>query len=299
MSQIPFDQLSKQYLEEFLSPLGEVKRSLEIPGESKFVDIYFSPNATTTIDDLGILGRMIQTSCLLEPYRNAPRRAELRSCLLKLLWLQEDDRRKAKSENRTLPEAELPQLWILAATTNQPVLQEVNGHIDPAWLPGIYFLPKLFKTAIVAIDQLPETEETLWLRILGRDGTQERAVREVLALPRNHPRRNNILQILANWRVKIELGEIEGFSQQEVLMTFSQAFSEWEQVTRQQGRQEGRQEGQIALILRLLTRQFGELPEEARSQINALSIDQLEALTDALLDFSNLRDLETWLSNHA
>jgi len=110
MSQISFDQLSKQYLEEFLSPLEEVKRNLEIPGESKFVDIYFAPNRTSSIDDLGILGRMIQTSCLLEPYRNAPRRAELRSCLLKLFWLQEDDRRKAKSENRTLPDAELPQL---------------------------------------------------------------------------------------------------------------------------------------------------------------------------------------------
>lgn len=299
MSQIPFDQLSKQYLEEFLSPLGAVKRNLEIPGESKFVDIYFAPNPTSPIDDLGILGRMIQTSCLLEPYRNAPRRAELRSCLLKLLWLQEDDRRKAKSENRTFPDAELPQLWILAATTNQPVIQEVGGQIDPKWLPGIYFLPKLFRTAIVALDQLPETEETLWLRILGRSGTQERAIQEVLALPRNHPRRNNILQILANWKVKIELGEIEGFSQQEGLMAFSQAFLEWEEATRQQGRQQGRQEGQKTLILRLLTRQIGNLSEETRSQINTLSIEQLESLADALLDFSNLHDLETWLSDHA
>lgn len=302
MSQIPFDQLSKQYLEEFLSPLGEVKRSLEIPGESKFVDIHFAPNPNRTIDDLGTLGRMIQTSCLLEPYRNAPRRAELRSCLLKLFWLQEDDRRKAKSENRSLPDTELPQLWILAATTNQPVIQEVAGQIDSSWLPGIYFLPKLFRTAIVAIDQLPETEETLWLRILGRDGTQQRAIREVLALPQNHARRNNILQILANWKVKIELGEIEGFSQQEELMAFSQAFLEWEQVTRQQGRQEGRQEGQQegqkTLILRLLARRLGELPEEIRSQINTLSIEQLESLADALLDFSNLQDLETWLSDH-
>ncbi|BAU13663.1 hypothetical protein LEP3755_42030 [Leptolyngbya sp. NIES-3755] len=85
-------------------------------------------------------------------------------------------------------------------------------------------------------------------------------------------------------------------------MAFSQAFLEWEQVTRQQGRQEGRQvgrqEGQSALILRLLIRQVGELPEEVRSQINTLSIEQLESLADALLDFSNLEDLETWLSNH-
>jgi hypothetical protein len=35
MTQIPFDQLSKEFLKEFLSPLGTVERSLEVPGESK------------------------------------------------------------------------------------------------------------------------------------------------------------------------------------------------------------------------------------------------------------------------
>lgn len=77
-------------------------------------------------------------------------------------------------------------------------------------------------------------------------------------------------------------------------MTFSQAFLEWEQATRQ----EGQQEGQRALILRLLARQVGNLSEETRSQINTLSIEQLEALADALLDFSTVTDLETWLLNH-
>lgn len=77
-------------------------------------------------------------------------------------------------------------------------------------------------------------------------------------------------------------------------MAFSQAFLEWEQATRQ----EGQQEGQRALILRLLARQVGNLSEETRSQIHTLSIEQLEALADSLLDFSTVTDLETWLLNH-
>lgn len=73
-------------------------------------------------------------------------------------------------------------------------------------------------------------------------------------------------------------------------MAFSQAFTS--NPTRRQ------QEGQRALILRLLARQVGNLSEETRSQINTLSIEQLEALADALLDFSTVTDLETWLLNH-
>ena len=61
----------------------------------------------------------------------------------------------------------------------------------------------ILKTAIVAIDQLPETEETLWLRILGRDATQEQAIREVLALPVDHSRRSQILRLLASWKVRL------------------------------------------------------------------------------------------------
>lgn len=297
MTQIRFDQLSKQYLEEFLSPLGEVTRNLEVPGESKFVDVCFAPTAIahSASDDLGVLGRMIQTACLLEPFRNAPRRVEVRACLLKLLWLQEDERRKAKQENRTLPDAELPQLWILAATTTQPVIQDAGGQLDTMWLPGIYFLPKLFRSAIVAIDQLPEIEATLWLRILGRDTTQERAIRAVLDLPSSHPRRNNILRLLASWKVKIEVGEVEDFTGQEALMALSEAFLEWEQATQQRAEAQGVERGERSLIFRLLTRRVGDLSDSVRSQIEQLSLPQLEALAEALLDFSSMADLENWL----
>lgn len=203
MAQNPFDQLAKQYLEEFLAPVGTVQRQYEIPGEAKFVDIWFAPNPDATQStDLGLLGRMVQNPCLLEPYRNVPTRTEVRVSVMKLVWIQEDERRKAQREE--LADDELPQLWILAATTSRPLLEESKGEVKADWMPGVYFVAEIFKTAIVAIDQLPETEETLWLRILGRDQTQERAIREMFALPENHPRRDGILRLLAGWKIRID-----------------------------------------------------------------------------------------------
>ena len=103
MTRIPFDQLSKQFLEELLSPVGIVQRSLEVPGESKFVDVWFTPNAAAeAAPDLGLLSRIAATACLLEPFRNPPSRTEVRTCLLKLFWIQEDGRRKSQPENRSL-----------------------------------------------------------------------------------------------------------------------------------------------------------------------------------------------------
>ncbi|MBD2506221.1 Rpn family recombination-promoting nuclease/putative transposase [Nostoc muscorum FACHB-395] len=64
---------------------------------------------------------------------------------------------------------------------------------------------------------------------------------------------------------------------------------------KEEGREEGKVEGERAIILRLLNRRVGNIPDALLSQIQGLSVEQLEALGDALLDFSTLSDLERWL----
>ncbi|OLP18687.1 hypothetical protein BST81_09190 [Leptolyngbya sp. 'hensonii'] len=73
-------------------------------------------------------------------------------------------------------------------------------------------------------------------------------------------------------------------------------FERGMQQGRQEGHQEGRQEEARSLILRQLHRRLGELPEASRGQIEGLSVAQLEALGEALLDFTHLSHLEAWLA---
>jgi predicted transposase/invertase (TIGR01784 family) len=61
--------------------------------------------------------------------------------------------------------------------------------------------------------------------------------------------------------------------------------------------QEGQEQGERNLILKLLTRRLGKLPAEIIKQIEALSLEKLEALGEALLDFSALNDLTAWLQH--
>jgi predicted transposase YdaD len=61
------------------------------------------------------------------------------------------------------------------------------------------------------------------------------------------------------------------------------------------GRVEGMQEGQLTLTLRLLTRRCGELAPATVTQIEHLTMEQLGALAEALLDFSDADDLHAWL----
>jgi hypothetical protein len=270
MAQNPHDQLAKSYLEEFLASLGRVERQYEVPGEAKFVDVWFVPNSTAAqVEDLGLLGRMARHPALFEPYRDVPTRTKVRVSLMKLVWVQEDERRKAQKDE--MGEDELPMLWILAATTSRPLLKAANVLTQPSWPSGVYFMGDLLKTAIVAIDQLPVIPETLLLRVLGRDETQRVAIEEAIALPVSAPQRSRILRLVASWKVRIDMGELEGFIQREEIMTITKAFETWEQ----EAENKGRREKEVEIALNLLKQ---GLAIEAIAQATGLTIEQLQQL---------------------
>ena len=60
--------------------------------------------------------------------------------------------------------------------------------------------------------------------------------------------------------------------------------------------QEGKQEGETELVLRQLERRFGNIPETVQETIRGLSVEQLEELGVALLDFNSQSDLLNWLA---
>jgi predicted transposase YdaD len=67
------------------------------------------------------------------------------------------------------------------------------------------------------------------------------------------------------------------------------------QEIKQEGRQEGLQQATLNLVIRLLTKRFGELPADADHSISVLPLPVLVSLSEALLDFTSLHDFQVWL----
>jgi predicted transposase YdaD len=63
----------------------------------------------------------------------------------------------------------------------------------------------------------------------------------------------------------------------------------------QEAKEEGRGEEALSIALRLLKRRLGNIPDELLSQVQRLSLVQIEDLCDVLLDFVTVADLEGWL----
>ncbi|MEQ8538361.1 MAG: Rpn family recombination-promoting nuclease/putative transposase [Coleofasciculus sp. D1-CHI-01] len=67
----------------------------------------------------------------------------------------------------------------------------------------------------------------------------------------------------------------------------------------EKGREKGRLQEAIALVMRLLNKRFGEVPEVISTKVERLPLQDLENLTEEILDLNRLEDLERWLDEHS
>lgn len=293
MTRFIHDQFAKDYLEELLSPFGECQVPLEIRSEIRQVDVFFapSPQAQTSAEVLGLLGKLAITPCLFEPFRNPVTINETRTCLLKLLEVHTDFIRQANRENTRLNENNYPKLWILTPTASSTILEGFCAKTDTDnWCPGIYLLPQYLRTGLVVIHQLPKTLETLWLRILGRGRVQQQAIDELEALPETNQFRLNALLLLSSLRSNLEVSSDLEAQDRELIMRLSPLLSQQLEAATQSGIQQGIQQGlrmeRTAIIENLLRIRFNSLDDQLRGIIQPMLSLSPEEFTPLLLQLS-------------
>jgi hypothetical protein len=284
MTRFVHDQFAKDYLEELLKPYGEVKSSEKVLGEIKEIDLLFTPSVqqTSNLQLLGLLGRFAEFPAILEPFRNAASGDEICDCIQKLLEVKAGLRRNAKANKIRLQESDIPKLWVLSPTASATLLSSFNVNQKEGWLPGVYFLGDALRTAIVAIHQLPQTPETLWLRILGRGSTQSQAIIELQALPSNHPFQKATLELVYNLRQNLKLNQNLEEDDRELIMRLEPLY----QQDREQAKQEGIQQGERLVVENLLQVRFGSLDKELSVIIEPVLALPPEEFTPLLMQLS-------------
>ncbi|MBW4591297.1 DUF4351 domain-containing protein [Aetokthonos hydrillicola Thurmond2011] len=300
MTRTPHDNFAKDYFQELLSPLGQVQISREVTDEARQIDILFSPSSPSIVppESLGLLGRLVTQTSSIEIFRNQPNLFQVLMCANKLYSYFAELNRLAKREDRSLDVEALGKLLIISTTASADLLEGFGATLDlEINCNGVYSFPKNWKGVIIAVNKLPVTNGTLWLRILGKGKVQRNAVDELLALPDTNVYKQSTLRLIANWRILTMKQSNLTDEDQEIIMNLSTAYVEWEQKTLEQGKESGRLEGEQKIIMRLLNQRFGEIGQPVIEQIRQLSTEQLEELTDVLFTLSATTDLEQWLEN--
>jgi hypothetical protein len=277
MTRTPHDSFAKEWMQEVLSDFGSIEIEKQLAAEVRSIDLYFCPHPDRLEDlkNLGLLGRMIATPSLLEPFRNAVPEWETRNSREKVFQLEAELRREATRKKHKFLKRDKPFAWILSPTFSQKQQKTFRTEEKPQWGTGVYFLADPDRTAVIAIHQLPKTPDTLLLRLLGRGQVQANAISELIALPPNHPYRGEILRHISRLQVNLKIRQNKTKDIREVMMNLAPAYDKWLEETLTQGRGEGRAETQTAIALRLIKK---SMSLDDISECTGLSIEVLQAL---------------------
>ncbi|HAT13836.1 MAG TPA: flagellar assembly protein H [Microcoleaceae bacterium UBA11344] len=305
MTRFIHDRFAKEYLEELLSPIGTVNIGRDVTSEVREIDVYFTPTTLTPkyLETLGVLGRMASATAIFEPFRNPVSFSEICSCLGKLLDVRGELERQARRENTRYDDAQLPKLWILTPTASEALLSGFHATPDAeSWPQGIYFLGEHLKSAIVVIHQLPETPETLWLRILGKGKVQQRAIAQLSALATDDPLRMIALELLYRLQSHLVVETKPEFEpeERELIMAIAPLFQEQLEAAQkqgieqgieqglEQGLEQGRQTQQRLILENFLQVRFGEINSKMTAFLSPISKFTAAEFTVLLLAISML-----------
>jgi len=279
MSNFPHDDFAKAYLVELLSTIGTATPNYPLKAETREADLWFqiNPEFEKARSQLGLLGRLLPKDSLIEVFRNPATPFEIGGCKNKRFSLEAELVRKAKRQNIPVTESELPSLLLLMPTASQEIQ---NGFgVVATETTGVYLFPRFERSQLVVLHQLPKSEDTLWLRLLGRAGYQRSAMEEFSAMPTEVPLHANIGELLADYRTMLESSRSSKIDQtlpitqeeQELIMNLSAAYLK--------RREEWTEEAVSKVALNLLRK---GMTTELVAEATELSIEQVNQLREQL-----------------
>jgi hypothetical protein len=135
------------------------------------------------------------------------------------------------------------------------------------------------------LGELPRTQETLLLRLLGRGRTFRQALADLAALPGDAWEQSVATPLLVHFK----LGSHEHPTNEED--NVSAEIQAWFEDYQSKLRRESHKEGERSLLLRQLRSRFGELPAAAVARIEAADVADIERWGERILGARTLAEV--------
>ncbi len=252
----PHDKLAKDILDVMLDDLGTFEREFEVPSlRPQRSDVRFAPveKHTPARRALGLLGRMTDAACLFEPFHEAPSRDEVERCLRKLL--------NARHAGTLDEKRAVERMWLLCGGRPDDAIATLHAQRTIDWPAGFYELRGL-DLAIVVLAELPASDDTLALRLLGAGATFRAALDDLRTrygqVPRGEALRETVIQeFLAAGQRGAPLTENDMVDTSEARALMDDLWKRGLSQGISQGLSEGLSQGQLLVLTQMFQRRLG------------------------------------------
>jgi hypothetical protein len=301
MSPYQDDDFSKAYTTSLYQTKGTVNINVRVKSDENLeVDLLFISNLENQAwetEDLGLFDHLMRVhpTIFVEHYSGYLKPQHVIRCVTRYDLYSSGEEKEAKKRNEIFTEEQKPFTWILTTGCSKKLLQSFGAIQDEELGAGVYRLPTGLNMGIVVIKDLPETPETLWLRGLGKDRILTRAFENIRELPTTRRERNDILEVCIKHFKYLSEKSATGLTPEEE--DFMKTMQDIDTLYKSEMNR-ARLEGELQLIFRQLKRRVGNLSIDLEARVKALPLERLDELGEALLDFTQMGDLLTWLDGN-
>jgi antitoxin component of RelBE/YafQ-DinJ toxin-antitoxin module len=169
-------------------------------------------------------------------------------------------------------ERQNPFTWVLAVNCGDKLLNLCEAKPLIEYGQGVYELSKLLRMGIVVIDRLPDSPETLWLKMLGDKESARKAFGEIERLSPERREKNDIIKTSLKYCVYLKGLPTESLTQEEQdFMRTMEEVDAWYEAEINQAKFNEKQ----TIALKMLRK---NISLDTIAEVTGLTIEQIQQL---------------------
>ena len=228
--------------------------------------------------------------------------------------LVENAKNKPESTNYQLSKKEAkkqidnqnPFTWILTVNCSEKLLTLCNAQAAAELGVGVYRLPAILRLGIVIIEQLVDSPETMWLKMLGNKETAKSAFNSIKQLSPERREKNDIISACIKYCVYLKDIPADSLTPEDrdFMKTMAQIDSWYEAEMSKarlegeiKGKLEGKLEGKIESVNTIIKAKFGAsaLTPQLATQLAELNSQQFDDFILGIFNWQQPLEMERWL----
>jgi antitoxin component of RelBE/YafQ-DinJ toxin-antitoxin module len=298
MPQFKHDRFFKFYVQALYKTKGETLKNIDVRNDEDLeIDCMFVAQSDKwgwQQEDLGLFDSLMKKhpTIIVEHYSGYLNQKNINISLTRknLYWepkeaeLIEAARIELQLEkSQPLPKAakekierQNPFTWVLAVNCGDKLLNLCEAKPLAEYGQGVYELSKLLRMGIVVIDRLPDSPETLWLKMLGNKDSARKAFSEIDRLSPERREKNDIIKTSLKYCVYLKGLPTESLTQEEQdFMRTMEEVDAWYEEQIAEAEQKAEQRKQQEIATKMLRK---DIPLDTIAEVTGLTIEQIQQL---------------------
>ena len=303
MAQYKHDRFFKFYVQALYKTKGETLKNIQVRNDEDLeIDCMFvaqSDKFGWQQEDLGLFDRLMKKhpTIIVEHYSGylnqkninisitrknlywEPKEAELIEAARIRLQLKKSE--QLPLDARLEIEVHNPFTWVLAVNCGDKLLKLCEVKPLTEYGTGVYELSKFLRMGIVVIDRLPDSPQTLWLKMLGDKESARKAFGEIEQLSPERREKNDIIRTSLKYCVYLRGLPTESLTEEEQeFMRTMEDVDAWYEAEIAKAEQKAQERKQQEIAVNLLRK---NIPLETIAEATGLTIPELEGFANEQL----------------